>query len=204
MSARSQTRNLFYLILVVALFVATYAAAEDTIRVSKVYGKALIREGGDYLWKKSKVGQVLGAGDHLQLRTGEARIEMGPAVLRIKNVGRIEVPLLDGERAGPWNRDLVLLIGNYSLDTEGMQQPLKLIAPFNEVYVSEDAHLRMKVTASETTLLVLTGKVDVRHRWVRGNPQASIGAGSIAIISAKGIHKKRPGALAVRTSTSGR
>jgi hypothetical protein len=160
------------------LLFAGQADADDEMLVFDVQGDALVRELGDYLWRRPANGLALYAGDRLRLRQGEIAVAFPQATLRILDEGEIEVPveLVDGF-AEDWENDVELLNGSYTIDLNDLnkERPLMILTHSAQVETDGTAQVKMNVTVDGVSVTVLSGQVTIRHRITGAIKNASAG-----------------------------
>lgn len=189
--AISENKQIPLILIGLLLFAGTaFADSEPEITITDLKGEAFVREAGDYMWRRPEAGQMLFAGDHLQLRSGELRIAFPQATLQVFDRSRLELPveLVDGF-AEPWNNDLVLLIGSFEVSHVGSLSvpPLKITTSFGQIVIEGSASFTLRNDPGSSNLNVLSGQVTVRHRWKSDLPPAVVSAGSGLLLTSKGL-----------------
>jgi len=170
--------------------VATKAFCDESFTISQVRGAALVREVGDYMWRRPSSGDNLYAGDRLRVRRGELILLLPQSMLKVVNEGEVEisVELSDGF-CRPWDNDIELFIGSYvfKMNRQKVSKELRLHTPYSEIEASDDAIFEMEVTAKGSKINVISGKVFIKHYRDINADETVIEAGNRAQIGASRI-----------------
>lgn len=180
-----------FLSLAALLAASTFAHAQDDDRlaIESATGQTIVRPVGDYLWKTARGGLVLGAGDRVRVRSGEAQIELPQADLTVIGDGEFEILCsLVGGVLQPWTNDVQLYIGTYELAFhESSSRPgLTAYTLFAEM-ASTDARVEIVESAEGTRVTVREGTVRIRHRNESGTSPKVLRAGETAWFGSRNL-----------------
>ncbi|MCC6159018.1 MAG: hypothetical protein IT350_13295 [Deltaproteobacteria bacterium] len=169
----------------------TFASAQDDDRmaIATATGQTIVRPVGDYLWKPARNGLVLGAGDRVRVRSGDAQIEMPQADLAVMGDGEFEILCtLVGGVLQPWTNDIQLYIGRYELTFhENSSRPgLTAYTLFAEM-ASTEARVEIEEFAQGTRVTVREGAVRIRHRNESGTSPKVLRAGETAWFGSRNL-----------------
>ncbi len=172
-------------IALVALFatpLSAFAQDDDRLAIASATGQTIVRPVGDYLWKPARDGLVLGAGDRVRVRSGDAQVELPQADLLVMGDGEFEIlcSLADGVLQ-PWTNDIQLYIGAYDLTfRDNDSRPgLTVYTLFAEM-ASTEARVEVTETAKGTRVTVKEGAIRIRHRNESGTSPKVLRAGETA------------------------
>ncbi|MCL4233265.1 MAG: hypothetical protein KJ042_01970 [Deltaproteobacteria bacterium] len=163
------SRFSIFLVLAALIAVPPFAVAQgddDRLAIETATGQTIVRPVGDYLWKPARDGLVLGAGDRVRVRSGDAQVELPQADLLVMGDGEFEILCsLVGGVLQPWTNDIQLYIGSYELTfRDNASRPgLTAYTLFAEM-ASSDARVDVLETAKGTRVTVREGAIRIRHR----------------------------------------
>ncbi len=170
---------------------STFAMADQVFDVNNVYGDAIYREVGEYLWKKANDNTVLYSGDRMRLRTGQAEVAFPQGNVTVSGNGELEIPVAisaDGY-AEAWQNDVILYFGNYDLRVKATGKPLLIKAQYGDLEATQEATFKLQITKMGAFLTVLSGKVNARHgstiQVVSAGQQASLDPKAIRVHTAR-------------------
>jgi hypothetical protein len=165
---------------------ASAAPTSEAMAVQQAEGDAIIRPIGEYMWRRTRSGDELGAGDRVRVRGGLVRVDLPVASLTVRNEGEFELgaQLTDQGALLPWNHDLRLYIGSYEMEVASQSHASGLLATtlFGEI-VSTNAVMSIEETAQGTRVTVVSGAAEIRHRYVSTRPIAAKAGDCVAITS---------------------
>jgi len=138
-------------------------AQDESFNVGLVEGNAKLRPIGDYLWRTPSRGQSLDAGDRLRVRNGRLEVLFPQGLVRMEETGEMEIPVdLTEGIPEPWADDVMLYIGEYTLQHRG-ERSWKIKTLFAEIEPqSTTTEFQIRQTQEGMEIQILSGSIAIQ------------------------------------------